>query len=449
MNKINSVVLVFAVQFFVGFSYAEPVLRPATGFEDSNLVSRMNNKRVMPKRGAESWRNIAELRQKAFKANPNDPQFARPFVAQRSLPEVTVTSANEAAPVDGMLTEWWCTSTGEPDEFDFMWTSMIGTSVKKGVKAYVYLYSYLGDDNVATLQNCSEILKTAEQLTDKEMRLVEWIQDFETDAMWLRDFGPLFVRNEKRKLSIEDALYYPGRPLDDAQPRDFANRFNPPIPVSDFNLYFEGGNFLPNGNGICIVSSVLVEVNPHYSETEIREMFRQELGCSQLVIVRALEDYATGHVDMWLAWADQTTLVVGEYTELQDKLNRSIIEENVESKLKGLIDPKTGNPIDIVRMPMPSNCPLKFLNGHQKAKEPSCARLPPQLRSWRNYLNVLFVNDTVVVPVYEQEKSHEAEALSIWEGLGFEVVPVKADMITPLAGQLHCLTKTIDSPAGD
>ena len=343
-----------------------------------------------------------------------------------------------------MLTEWWCTSTGEPDEFDFMWTSMIGTSVKKGVKAYVYLYSYLGDDDETTFKNCSSILQSKEQLTDKEMELVEWIQDFQTDAMWLRDFGPLFVRDDLNDLSIEDPLYYPGRPLDDAQPKDFAERLH--LPISDFNLYFEGGNFLPNGGGICLVSSVVLAVNPHYTEDEIRDMFRQELGCSELVIVRALEDYATGHVDMWLAWADQTTLIVGEYTELQDKLNRSIIEENIKSKLKGLIDPKTGAPIEIVRMPMPSNCPPNYWNGHPKATAPACPGLPPRFRSWRTYLNVLFINDTVVVPVYAQEQNHEAEALSIWEGLGFDVVPVKADMITPLAGQLHCLTKTIDSP---
>ncbi|MGR8930718.1 MAG: agmatine deiminase family protein [Gammaproteobacteria bacterium] len=446
MNKFTIAVFIIVFQFFSSLAYAETVMRPARGVDDSGLLADLNAKRAMPKRAREPWRDIAERRQKAFKVNPNDPQFARPFTAQRSLSEIAVHSANEASPVDGMLTEWWCTSTGTPDEFDFMWTSMIGTTVKKGVKAYVYLYSYLGDDKTTTLQNCSSILKSTEQLTDEEMQLVEWIQDFETDAMWLRDFGPLFVRDDLHHLAIEDAKYYPGRPHDDAQPVDFANRFDPPIPVSEFNLYFEGGNFLANGSGICLVSTVVLAVNPHYTEAEIRDMFRQELGCSELVIVRALEDYATGHVDMWLAWADQTTLIVGEYTDLQDKLNRSIIEDNVEHKLKGLVDPKTRAPINIVRMPMPSNCPPNYWNGHPKFTAPACPGLPPQFRSWRTYLNVLFINNTVVMPVYAQEQTHETEATSVWESLGFDVVPVKADMITPLAGQLHCLTKTIDRP---
>jgi hypothetical protein len=50
------------------------------------------------------------------------------------------------------------------------------------------------------------------------------------------------------------------------------------------------------------------------------------------------------------------------------------------------------------------------------------------------------------MPVYAQDRRYEAEAIQIWEDLGFEVTPVKADAITPLAGQIHCIMKTLDSP---
>ena len=58
-----------------------------------------------------------------------------------------------------------------------------------------------------------------------------------------------------------------------------------------------------------------------------------------------------------MAWADQTTLFVGEYTEKQDANNRAIIEENVNQILNHLVDPDTGEPIAVIRVPMPSNCP--------------------------------------------------------------------------------------------
>jgi len=50
----------------------------------------------------------------------------------------------------------------------------------------------------------------------------------------------------------------------------------------------------------------------------------------------------------------------------------------------------------------------------------------------------------VLMPVYAQDTTYEEEAKQIWTDLGFDVVPVKADAITPLAGQLHCITKTLD-----
>lgn len=215
-----------------------------------------------------------------------------------------------------------------------------------------------------------------------------------------------------------------------------------------FNLYFEGGNVLPNGGGLCIVSSVVLDANPHYTEPEIRDMFRQELGCEDLIIVQALDDSATGHVDMWLAWADRTTLLVGEYGPKQDRVNHNIIEESLATKLEGLIDPQTGEPIGIVRMPMPSNCPPN-LNGRMKYEPPAapyCPYLPSRFRSWRTYLNVVPVNGKVLMPVYAQDKTYEEDAIDIRTALGFDVVPVKADAITPLAGQLHCITKTLDAP---
>jgi agmatine/peptidylarginine deiminase len=280
---------------------------------------------------------------------------------------------------------------------------------------------------------------------------VHWYLDFASDSFWVRDFGPFFVREiETGDLSIEDAWYYPQRPNDDAMPRDFATRIG--VPVSDFDLYFEGGNFLPNGGGICIVSSVLLDANPHVDKETIEEMFRQQLGCEDLVIVQALKDAATGHVDMWMAWADHTTLVVGEYLETQDAVNRAIIERNVRKKLQGLRDPATGEPIRIVRIPMPSNCPAETRPGQRPGLESPplasawCPHLSAEERIWRNYLNVLFINDTVLLPVYAQDRTYEAEAIEIWESFGFNVVPLDADLIAPAEGMFHCVAKTLDAP---
>jgi agmatine/peptidylarginine deiminase len=232
-------------------------------------------------------------------------------------------------------------------------------------------------------------------------------------------------------------------------PVDFADRIG--VPVSDFNLFFEGGNFLPNGGGLCIVGSVVRDANPHVDEQTLEDMFRVELGCEELVIVDALRDFATGHIDMWMAWVDHTTLLVGEYLPTQDAVNRSIIERNVRKKLTGLHDPATGEPISIVRIPMPSNCPADSGPGlatgiaEPAGTPPVCAHVPLEERIWRTYLNVLIINDTVMLPTYAHDRTFEAEAVAIWQGFGFNVVSADADLLVPLQGAFHCVAKTIDA----
>lgn len=410
----------------------------------STSVAFAESARPIHPRAVKPWTDLVAERQGLYKANPNAAMFRRAPLLPLEQP-LPLTSYNEADPVQGVITEWWCSSNGNADYWDEMWMAIIGETVKAGATAYVYLYSYLGDDNATTLSVCSQMLEQYEGIAMGE---VEWIQDFATDAFWMRDFGPFFVAdNSTLELSIEDALYYPGRPFDDAQPKDFAVRYG--YPIRDLNVYYEGGNFLPNGGGICVASSVLLAANPQYNETEIRQLFKDRLGCENLAIVQALDDAATGHVDMWLAWADHRTLLVGEYTQQQDAHNRAIIEENVNTILSQLVDPETRQPIKIVRVPMPSNClPTYAYTGTGEyifppKLPPTCGNMPPQKRIWRTYLNVVLVNHTVILPVYIQDREHESEVISLWESLGYKVRAVTADHISPYQGQFHCITKTV------
>lgn len=390
-------------------------------------------------RATEAWQD-AELRVEAeFLAQPLADRFARvPLGRSAGAP---VMSANETAPIDSVIVEWPCSNGGTPDVWDEMWMAMIGESVRSGAGAWVYLTSASsGFTEAETLANCSAMLEATEGV---DATSVDWVQGVPTDAFWMRDFGPQIVRDRMSgMLSVEDPKYYPGRDLDDAMPADFAARVG--ALHSDFPLYFEGGNFLPNGGGLCVVSDIVYGANPQYTEAEIRTMFATELGCDQLVVVEALQDYATGHVDMWLAWADQTTLIVGEYTADQDRVNHDIIENNVVTVLAGLVDPETQASVDIVRMPMPSNCPKKRSPRATTAPD-SCPRTALRDRNWRTYLNVLPVNGTILMPTYAEHDLYEDQAAAVWEAQGYAVRRVSSDHISPLAGSIHCISKSVDS----
>lgn len=389
----------------------------------------------VPPRAIQPWHEEVARLAALYHANSHDPRFRRTLATTAdALPRIV--AANEADPVEGVLVVWRCKpgATGV-SALDRIWMTIIRETIRNGAEAYVYLPAGPYDD-AAQLASCGAEF---ESYTGISRTRVNWFQGYRFDAFWIRDFGPLFVRDAvSQDLLLEDALYYPDRPRDDAQPADFARRLD--LPLSRLNLRIEGGNFAPNGGGLCIVGSVMLGRNPQYTESEIKSILRAELGCRNTVIVESLRDFSTGHVDMWMSWADRTTLLVGEYQREQDRTNRAILERNVTEKLSGLTDPQTGQPIRIVRVPMPSNCP----KGSSRVAPDSCPGVPLGDRVWRTYLNVLMVNGEVLMPVYVQHSRYADAAAAIWARQGFEVVAVRSDRL--VTGSIHCITKSIDAP---
>eukprot|EP00002_Diphylleia_rotans_P017461 TRINITY_DN3393_c0_g1_i1.p1 TRINITY_DN3393_c0_g1~~TRINITY_DN3393_c0_g1_i1.p1 ORF type:complete len:514 (+),score=112.13 TRINITY_DN3393_c0_g1_i1:50-1591(+) len=339
------------------------------------------------------------------------------------------------------------------------------------------------------------------------------------DSFWARDFGPILSpSNTQNGLYSNDVVYYTERPNDDSLPAVF--NFYHRRQGDDFshrrvNLYFQGGNYLANGNGLCITSDRVLTQNPGFSEQKVKEIFLKAFGCTNTVILKSLDDCATGHVDMYISWVNSTHMFVGRYQRSQDPVNFAIIEENMKV-LKELVDPGTGKKVTIVRMPMPSNCgvtktcdqqstfpccpqnPKKYLDCagvcvdaavmggfygdnfcddgswgadmdcatyffdrgdcgpvgdltpvnfpiHDQApmtcESDSCGRV------WRTYMNVVNVNNKVLVPRFTQHDDFWAQAKNLWTRAGYEVAEIPADNIIPLAGAVHCITKTIPAPS--
>ena len=70
-------------------------------------------------------------------------------------------------------------------------------------------------------------------------------------------------------------------------------------------------------------------------------------------------------------------------------------------------------------------------------------RYPHEGGYYRTYTNALFVNKTILVPVYEAQ--YDTTALRIWEELmpGYRVVGIDCNEIIPASGAIHCITKEV------
>eukprot|EP00276_Gloeochaete_wittrockiana_P024231 CAMPEP_0184365960 /NCGR_PEP_ID=MMETSP1089-20130417/151330_1 /TAXON_ID=38269 ORGANISM="Gloeochaete wittrockiana, Strain SAG46.84" /NCGR_SAMPLE_ID=MMETSP1089 /ASSEMBLY_ACC=CAM_ASM_000445 /LENGTH=294 /DNA_ID=CAMNT_0026707375 /DNA_START=64 /DNA_END=944 /DNA_ORIENTATION=- len=141
---------------------------------------------------------------------------------------------------------------------------LVATAVDAGVISYV-----LTDE---VTNRCNTFFdKVVKPLVPPAKYNVDWIVVYPTGGPykgeWMRDYGPLFYSKPFTKdnptvrfTGVVDAKYYIDRPDDDVVPKTIADLPGyrlPPLPYETWDLKYEGGNFLPNGGGLCLASDVV------------------------------------------------------------------------------------------------------------------------------------------------------------------------------------------------
>lgn len=233
--------------------------------------------------------------------------------------------------------------------------------------------------------------------------------NYRVDSIWIRDYGPIIYNN-----TIIDFNYFQRRPRDDIMNYHYA--INNHINLKHFNLLVEGGNILSNGEGICIISDIILEWN--FEELELYdrvEKIRSEFnkfGCFYTIIMPSLYDDRTGHVDMWISWVNSKILMVGLYTYKQHPLNNKVILNALNE-----LDRLSKNLFTIEILPMP-NCK-------------KCT-----------YMNQVHIGNYIVVPIYSDE-DNELIISKIKKITGKNIIEIYADNLIKWNGVIHCITKTL------
>ncbi len=256
-----------------------------------------------------------------------------------------------------------------------------------------------------------------------------------TNRVWMRDSGPIFVKNAQGETAITNWKFnawakYDDWQLDDQVPDHVAALLKLPewTPTAgDHRVVLEGGSIDTNGAGVlltteeCLLSEVQ-QRNPGLSREDLERVFRDYLGIELVIwLNRGIAgDDTHGHVDDITRFAGENRIVTviepnpndENYEPLQENLHRLKSARNL-----------AGNEFEIVELPMPA--PVVF-DGR---------RLPA------SYANFYIANDQVLVPTFNDP--NDRKALS---GLA-EVFPGRTvtgihcgDLIWGL-GALHCMTQ--------
>lgn len=261
-----------------------------------------------------------------------------------------------------------------------------------------------------------------------------------TDRSWLRDSGPIFVKDSKGKTVALDWHFnawakYNDWQNDDRVPEFVANatgkrRVQPKL--GKRRIVLEGGSIDSNGEGLlltteeCLLSRVQ-ERNPPLDRKGYEALFAQFLGVRKVLwLGRGIEgDDTHGHVDDLARFVGPRTIVtVMEENEADP--NCEVLKENYD-RLKGFRDAE-GRKFDIVLLPMPK--PVVF--GGQ--------RLPA------SYANFYIANGIVIVPTFNDPADRVALGTLAELFPDREVVGIHSIDLVYGLGTLHCLTQ--QQPAG-
>lgn len=243
------------------------------------------------------------------------------------------------------------------------------------------------------------------------------------DSLWMRDYGPVFIRRSDGSGAIVDPFYAArdevgDRRLDDRFPLLLANALE--LPCSYVPVSLEGGNLVHNGYGIGISSYKLVDRNRfrNFGNEEFPIVVSSYFSLKSLSLVPSLPGESTGHVDMFMTFTGPRSVVVAEGLPGEDPAVVAVLDRAIEQLSELDVD---GAPLNIHRIPLPSR----------------------KGDLWRSYTNVFYVNGLLLVPSYSDVPAEVQERVfQTYRSVmpQWEIVPVNADGLIATGGFLHCMT---------
>lgn len=248
--------------------------------------------------------------------------------------------------------------------------------------------------------------------------------DYETDDVWCRDFGPIFVFNENGNQEILNWQFnawgakFPNWDKDNNFPVKAGELLE--LPVNSPDIILEGGAIDVNGTGMLLTTEEVM-LNPNrnkgLSKEDYERYFAEFLGINKTIwLNRGLHnDDTDGHIDNLARFVSEDTIAIAS---VDDPASPNY--ENLQENLKILQE--TG--LNIIQVPLPD--PVYFED----------EMLPA------SYMNFLISNDLVLVPSYAQEV-RDKEALDIFKNLFPKHTVESFDCSDFLqeGGAIHCLSQ--------
>jgi len=253
----------------------------------------------------------------------------------------------------------------------------------------------------------------------------------QTDDVWIRDNGPMFVYDQDNDLVILD-WGFNGWGFDtpyskcDVIPQSVSADIG--IPLIDLNaMVLEGGAIEHDGNGTMFATRSSVtdsSRNPTLSETEIENYLTTFMGIDRFIWLDGVvgQDITDMHIDGFVKFANDSTIVTMDSTDLDYWLVNPAEIETIYGATNA-----NGNSYQLVFVPLTQTNVITTYGSNLGYKG--------------SYVNYYIANDVVLVPTYNDP--NDAVALNTIQGLypGRTVIGVDVRNLYAYGGMIHCITQ--------
>jgi agmatine deiminase len=250
-----------------------------------------------------------------------------------------------------------------------------------------------------------------------------------TVDVWMRDYGPIFVRSEDGLTATKWRFNAWGDKYEELKADNFAGlqvARKAAYRVIEPDLVLEGGSIDSNGRGTVLTTEQCLlnkNRNPDRTKGEIEGMLGRYLGFANFVWLKEgiVGDDTDGHIDDIARFVDASTVVCMVEKDRSDA-NYDALKKNL-TVLQSAKD-QDGKTLKVI----PVDMPKKKVGGEDD-------RLPA------SYANFYVGNSVVLVPTFDDV--NDGNALATLRSLfkGKEVIGINCEALVYGFGGIHCVTQ--------
>ncbi|GAE63324.1 agmatine deiminase family protein [Chryseobacterium indologenes] len=335
---------------------------------------------------------------------------------------VVYTMPEESAPHEGTWLQWpheYQYGTTYRNRLDPTWVAMTKELVQSE-KVHIIAYDRYEKDRITDLLNNAGV-----SLNNIDFKL------YETDDFWVRDNGPIYVKDQSGKLFIQDWGFNGwGNKAAfnhcNAIPSKIATATNTPKIDLNSVMINEGGSVEIDGDGVLMAckSSVLNNNrNPGMTQQQAEAIFTKNLGVTKFIWLdgKAGLDITDMHIDGFARFANSSTII----TMNPDNLAYWQVPDADIDRLYSATR-KNGAPYQFVKIPLTQKDVITTY-GKNVGKA--------------SYINYYIANNRVLVPNYNDP--NDAMANQMIQNLypDKKVVGIDCRNLFANGGMVHCVTQ--------